>query len=186
MCEPTTIMLVAAALSAAGTASQGQAAKKAAEANARVQTIMANDALERGKAAEASQRRKTAALKGKQAAMFGAGGGEVNTGGALEILADTAQFGELDALRIRSNSEREAFSFLSAAAISRSQGKNAATSANLSAAGTVIGASGAVAGKWQTFRADNPTGTFGNFLTGSTPTSAFDPTGGIAIGGISG
>ena len=181
MCEPTTWIMVAGMLvSAAGSASQGQAQKKAAEANAKVQTIMANDAIERGKANEASQRRKTAALKGKQAAMFGASGGEINTGSSLEILADTAQFGELDALRIRSNAEREAFGFLSAAAISRSEGKNAQTSGNLKAAGSIIGAAGVVSGKWDVFKADNPTGTFGNFLTGSE----VQPAPGLAIGGI--
>jgi hypothetical protein len=180
MCEPTTwIMVAGMVISAAGSASQGAAQKKAAEANAKVQTIMANDALERGKAAEASQRRKTAALKGQQAARFGAGGGEVNTGSALEILADTAEFGELDALRIRSNAEREAFGFLSAAAISTAQGKNAQTSGNLKAAGSIIGAAGMVSGKWDVFKADKPTGTFGDFLSGNDPVP-----GGIAIGGI--
>ena len=180
MCEPTTWLLIASTvIGAAGQASQGAAAKKAAEANAKVQTIMANDALERGKAAEASQRRKTAALKGKQAAMFGASGGEINTGSSLEILADTAQFGELDALRIRSNAEREAFGFLSAAAISTAQGKNAQTSANLSAFGTVLGGAGAVSGKWDVFKADNPGSSFGEFL-GFQP----KPAGGLPIGGI--
>lgn len=164
MCEPVTWLIIGGTLLAAGQVYQGQAAKKAGDANARVQTILANDAIERGKAKEASQRRKTAALKGRQAVVFGASGGEINTGSALEILADTAQFGELDALRIRSNAEREAFGFLSGAAISRAAGKNARTTSILNAAGTLITTGATVGSKWNAFQLDNPNKTFGQFL----------------------
>lgn len=171
MCDPTTALLVSGlVLTGTGQITQGIAQKKAADANAHVQRIMATDALERGKAKEASQRRKTAALKGKQAAMFGASGGEVNTGSALEILADTAQFGELDALRIRNNAERESFAHLSSASISEAQGKNARTAGIIKGVGTLITAGTAVSGKWDAFKADNPDSgaSFGDFLTGNT------------------
>ena len=170
MCEPTTwIMLASALVGVVGQVQQGQASKAAGKANARVQSIMAADAIARGEADEASQRRRTAAFKGRQAAAFGASGAEINTGSALEILADTAQFGELDALRIRSNAEREAFGFLSGAAISRAAGENAATSANLAGFGTVLGAGGMVSEKWSVWKADNPSGSFGGFLTNTPP-----------------
>ena len=173
MCEPTTWLIIGTTVIGAGAQiATGQAQQSAANANARVQEIMAADAIDRGNAAEASQRRRTAALKGQQAARFGASGGEINTGSSLEILADTAQFGELDALRIRSNAEREEFAFLSGAAISRSQGKNAATTANLSAFGTLLGGAGKVSARWDVFKADNPGGSFGEFLGFGLP----DPT----------
>lgn len=158
MCEPTTIiMLVGAAIGAAGQVQAGRAANETAKANAHVQRIMADDAIARGAADEASQRRKTAALKGRQAAIFGASGGEINTGSSLDILGDTAQFGELDALRIRNNAEREAFALEAGANISLAQGKNAKTSGNLSGAGTLLGGiggamgGGTVSSKWSSF-----------------------------------
>ncbi len=181
MCEPTTWLLIfSTVIGAAGQVSAGQAAKKAGDANARVQTIMAADAIDRGKAAEASKRRETAARKGRQAAVFGASGAEINTGSSLEILADTAQFGELDALRIRSNAEREAFGFLAGAAISRAAGKNARTSANLTAAGTLLGGAGKVSAKWDVFKADG--GTFGEFLGfgGTEAVVATGPSSGVS------
>lgn len=188
MCDPVTWLIIGSTvLTATGQIQQGRAASKVGEANARVQEILAADAITRGKADEASQRRKTAAFLGQQAAAFGASGGEINTGSSLQILADTAQFGELDALRIRSNAEREAFGFLSGAAISRAQGKGLRQSAFLSAAGTVLGGASKVASKWQTFKADNPDASFGNFLgfgntSGFTPETIVDPfagTGGV-------
>ena len=164
MCDPVTLTIIGATLLAGGQVAQGVAAKKAGDANARIQTIMANDAIERGRAAEASKRRETAARKGRQAAVFGASGAEINTGSSLEILADTAQFGELDALRIRNNAEKEAFGLLAGAAISKAQGINARTSSFLKAAGTLITGGSVVSSKWNTFKADNPDSSFGQFL----------------------
>lgn len=166
MCNPVLFMIAGGILTAGGAISQGRAAEAAGKANARVQNIMAADARDRGAADEASKRRETAALSGKQAAMFGASGGEINTGSSLEILADTAQFGELDALRIRSNAEREAFAHESAAAIYLAEGKNAKTSSYMSAAGSLLGTAGKVSSKWNVFKTDNPGSSFGDFLKG--------------------
>jgi hypothetical protein len=174
MCEPTTwIMIASAVFGAVGQQQQGAAAKSAAEANAKVQLIMADDAIARGEADVASQRRITNAAKGSQIAKFGASGAEINTGSSLEIIADTAEFGKLDELRIRSNAEREAFAHRSAAAIGQSVGSNAATTANLSALGTVLGAGGKVSSQWQLFSADNPGSTFGDFMGGNAVSRDF-------------
>lgn len=164
MCDPVIWTIIGTTVLAGGQIAQGQAARKAGDANARIQTIMAEDALERGRAREASKRRETAARKGRQAAVFGASGAEINTGSSLEILADTAQFGELDALRIRNNAEKEAFGLMAGAAISRTQGKNAQTSSFLNAAGTLITGAAVVSSKWNVFKADNPGSSFGQFL----------------------
>ena len=166
MCEPTTILLIASTVIAAGGAvAQGVAANNAGKANARVQEIMAADAIKRGNADEASQRRITKSALGKQRARFAASGAEANTGSAAEIQADTAEFGELDALRIRNNAEREAFALEAGAAISRSSGKNALLSGVLKAGGSLIGGAGKVSSKWDVFKADNPDASFGEFLT---------------------
>lgn len=169
MCEPTTIILaVGAVIGAVGQVRAGRAANETAKSNAQVNRIMADDALARGAADEAAQRRKTASFKGEQAAIFGASGAEINTGSSLDILADTAEFGELDALRIRNNAEREAFGFEAGARISETSGKNAQTTGALTGAGTLIGGAGAVSSRWKVFKANNPSaavpaamGTFG-------------------------
>lgn len=173
MCNPALIQMGIAVVGAIGQQQAGAAAKKAAEANAKIQTIMADDALARGKIEEASQRRKTAAFKGRQAAAFGASGAEINTGSSADILADTAALGELDVLRIRSNAEREAFAHLSAAAIGTSAGINAQRTANVSSFGTILSGAGKVSSQWNVFKADNPGSSFGNFLGfGNSPAAA--------------
>lgn len=165
MCSPTLFLIGGTALTGAGQVQAGIAANKAGEANARIQTIMAADARDRGRADEAEVRRRNAGFIGRQAAGFGASGAEINTGSSLEILGDTAQLGELDALRIRNNAEREAFAFETGAEISRTQGQNARTSSFLSAGGTVLTGGSLVAERWQRFKADNPSGTFSSFLS---------------------
>ena len=132
---------------------------------------MADDARDRGEAAVEQQRIKTAQIKGKQAATFGAGGGEINTGGAVSILADTAQFGELDALTIRANAEREAFAFESGAAISLAEGRNARTTGFLQAGGTLLTGGSELSSRWKLFKktqiaAGNQNPSFTSFLLG--------------------
>ena len=168
MCEPTTILLIGTALSAGGAIYQGVAAKKAGEANARVASILAKDAIDRGEADAASQRRKTAAFHGNQLSKFAASGAEVNTGSSAEILADTQEFGKLDEERIRNNAEREAFSLLAGGSIAKAQGDAAFTSGILQAGGTALSGGSAVASKWQAFKVDNPGSSFGSFLAGTT------------------
>ena len=168
MCDPVTWAIVGTLVTATAAVQGGLAAQAAVNANARVQQYMADQAREIGEADVAEQRRQTAALSGRQAAGFGASGGEINTGSSLQILADTAEFGELDALRIRSNAERQAFAFESAAAISRAEASNARTGGFLAAAGTLITGGAAVASKWKVFKKDSLaagiTPTFGSFL----------------------
>ncbi len=135
MCEPTTWIMLA---SLAMTAISGQQQRSAAKANEEAGKILAEDAIDRGEADEEAHRRTIAAFKGKQAAIFGASGAEINTGSSAEILADTAQIGELEALRIRNNAEREAFGFLVGVNISAERARSAVFSTILTSASTVI------------------------------------------------
>lgn len=164
MCNPALLFVASTALTVGSQVQQGMALKSAGDANAQIQRRFATDALKRGAAEEQDMRLRTAGLIGEQAAAFGASGAEINTGSSLDILGDTAELGELDALRIRNNAQREAYAHLAGASLSEAEGANAATSSYLNAAGTLIGGAGQVSGKWNIYKKDNPGSTFGDFL----------------------
>lgn len=86
----------------------------------------AADAIARGKEAETRQRQATRGLIGAQRATLAAQGIDVSTGSALDVQADTAALGELDALTIRNNAAREAFGYRVQAMDYRNQGAMAA------------------------------------------------------------
>lgn len=160
MCEPITLSSVAAwgsiaaaGISAYGMYQQGQSQKalgeynaKVSENNAIVQQQAAEDARRRGDIAEDAQRRQTRQMLAAQRAAIGAQGGVLTDQSTEAILADTAQFGELDALTVRNNAAREAWGLevganntLAQAEASRFQGQAASRAASLSAVGTLIG-----------------------------------------------
>lgn len=139
MCEVATATLAltaaATAMSAYGMYAQGQQQQKQAEyqaavannnaivanQNAAIQDRAAQDALARGRIDEQQHRLKVAQMKGSQRSALAASGVQVDTGSALDVVADTALMGEMDALTIRSNAEREAYSFLVGAYNARAQ-----------------------------------------------------------------
>lgn len=117
----------------------------------------AQDAIKRGQAEEARHRLQVAQLKGTQRSVLAASGVELDDGSALDILGDTAELGELDALTIRSNAEREAYQ-------ARVQGMNYAAEAGLhsyaaestnpflSAGSALFSGLGSVADKWYSYK----------------------------------
>jgi hypothetical protein len=131
---------------------QGQSQKKqyayqaaVAENNAKVAEWNAQDAIERGEIAEKQHRLKVSQVQGKQRSALASGGVEVDAGSALDVLEDTAYFGEMDALTIRSNSQREAYKYKVNAQNKRAQaglysmtGRSAATAGNIGAAGSLL------------------------------------------------
>mgnify|MGYP000338322025 CR=1 FL=1 len=94
---------------------------KVAENNAKVGEWEAQDALDRGRIAEQQHRLKVSQLKGQQRSALAASGVELDSGSALDVLSDTAYFGEMDALTIRSNSERQAWKARVGASNSRAE-----------------------------------------------------------------
>lgn len=121
----------------------------------------ADDARARG-AVEADKRRAQAQqLIGRQRAALAGNGVEVDTGSALDITSDTAAAGELDALTVRANAEREALgyetnasNFGAQAGLSDFQASNSdATLANI---GTLLGGAGSVADKWYKYEGSKP------------------------------
>lgn len=122
----------------AGQVFQGQAATAQARAGAQAANYQAaiarrnqeianraaEDAIARGKAATGRKALQTRQFIARQRVAQAGLGQTVDVGSALDLTADTAAFGKLDELTIRSNAEREALGF-------RTQGLNFGASAEL-------------------------------------------------------
>ena len=126
----------------------GQYQAKVAANNAMIQERLAEDALQRGDIAEQRHRQSVAQFQSQQRAAMGASGIDLGSGSASDILADTSMMGELDALTIRSNAEREAWSRRVGAQNYRAQGRLARTTGRNQAIGTILSTGGKVAGQW--------------------------------------
>jgi hypothetical protein len=121
--------------------------------NARVADLQASDALVRGAEAESRFRTTVRGAIGTQRAGFAGANIDVGFGSAVDVQADAAFLGELDALTIRANATREAWGFnvgaedmRRRALITRREGVNLeaagrinAGAANAQAIGTLIG-----------------------------------------------
>lgn len=156
MCDPITIATTVGAISSVAQGysayQQGKYQEGVAKFNARQ---LENEAIQTknvGTEREMEHREKVQQLIGQQRAQIGASG--VTFSGSAEQLLESSELqGEVDALRIRSNFERQAQSLEQQAELTEQQGRaaraagrSALTGSLLSAAGTVAG--GAVAGKW--------------------------------------
>lgn len=153
MCAPAAVLLpwaigamaVGTGVSVYGQVQAGRAQRKVANYNARVQEIAARDAEHRGRIEEGKQREGTARLLAAQRARLAAGGVDIDSGSALELLTGTAEVGEMDALTIRSNAAREVWGLRTGAGLTRAEGQHAYT------AGVLGGISTAASGAAQTF-----------------------------------
>lgn len=116
---------------AARRASESQA--QLAEYNAAVAALQAEDTVKRGEQDVHRFRSRTRILVGEQRAAFAAGNVDVGYGSTVDVQADAAYLGELDALTARTNAAREAWGFRveaedlrQRAAIARQEGEAAA------------------------------------------------------------
>ena len=163
MCDVTTGVLIASTLFGAhqanqqGQFQQGIANYNAdvANNNAIVQSRLAEDAIKRGEREELQHRLRVAKLKGDQRAAFGASGVDVGTGSPLVVASDTDALGELDALTIRNNAQREAHShqvaatnYTNEASLQRQQGDLSASAGRSNAAGTLLTGGARVSESW--------------------------------------
>jgi len=122
--------------------------------NAQVADLQAEDAIARGADDESRLRGQVRGIIGAQRAAGAANKVDVGFGSTLDVQADAAFLGELDALQVRSNAQREAWGYKvdaenlrRQANITRKEGVAAAasgrqqkTQAYLGAANTVLGA----------------------------------------------
>ncbi|HCC6168421.1 hypothetical protein [Atlantibacter hermannii] len=115
MCNPAlALVAVTVASSAASMYSQRQQSKyqsAVADQNADIAESQAQDAVNRGNIEADQRRREMRQRAGTAAATMGATGAELSSGTALDVFADNAQFGTLDALTTVNNAQREAYGY---------------------------------------------------------------------------
>lgn len=79
------------------------------ERNAEVSEMQARNAQERGARETTAHRRRVKSMIGSQRSSAGASGVLVDAGSTLDVVSDTATYGELDAQTIRRNASMEAW-----------------------------------------------------------------------------
>lgn len=169
------VTAVATGVSVYSSVQQGKQARAAAayqEAVARNNKIYAEraaqDAEARGKQQEEQQRIQTQQMIGRQRAALASNGVLVDEGTSLDLIGDTAMFGELDALNIRGNAQREALGYRQAGSNFDQQAYLASQSGRgygWDVAGTALGGAGSVASKWYDF---NKAGAFDGLFGSQT------------------
>jgi hypothetical protein len=108
-------LIVAAAGTTYGVVASNQQANYQADIenqNKKTALLAAADAIHRGDIAETAARTRTRLLISKQRAGFAAAGVELGSGSPASTTADTAMFGEMDALTIRNDAAREAWGYV--------------------------------------------------------------------------
>ena len=123
----TAALLTAAGLSAAGSISQGRAAKKQAQFEAGISEQQAQREREISAAEEGDFRKKQSAILAERRAALGGAGVQLSTGTPLLASEDFAAEVELQARRIRSGGQTRATRLEQEAALRRAAGRNAQT-----------------------------------------------------------
>jgi|8_EtaG_2_1085327.scaffolds.fasta_scaffold25179_3 hypothetical protein len=120
--------VASAAMGAMSSMQQAQAAQdqanyqaQVARNNAIIAQQQADDVQLLARMEESEYRTQVKGFKGKQRSILAGSGFEANEDDALDILADTAEIGEVDALKIRNKGKREAHRFHLAAQSGQAQ-----------------------------------------------------------------
>lgn len=143
------VSLVGAGVSAAGSIKQGKIDEETAQHNAQLASYQADDALSRGNVQEMQYRRQLAQLIGKQRNEIGARNVEAR-GSALDLLEDSAQLGEEDALTIRNDAARQAWGYRNQASEASRFGEQSKLNANARAGSTLLTGAAQSYGQWKT------------------------------------
>ena len=141
MCGPVAFVAASIAISAMQAYNQhqqGKYAKAVANQNADIAEAQAEDAVNRGNIAADQRRREMRQRQGTQAATMGATGADLGSGNALDIFADTAQFGTLDALTTVNNAQREAYGYQVQGMNATAQGNAAQSQARAAVTQTIL------------------------------------------------
>lgn len=157
------------AAQAAAARNQSQAAMYQAQVAQNAQKVaewQAADAVKRGEVAEEQRRTKTKLQIGAQRAALASMGADIGSGSNLDIIGDTAEVGEMDALTIRGNAQRDAYErkMVAAtaggdAAMQQFAGANLAARANsyesnswIGVGANLISGASSVADKWTMYK----------------------------------
>lgn len=149
MCWVAAIPLAVGALGAVGQLKAGQEANRTGQINAQLATAQADDALSRGGVEEGRYRRQVAQIAGAQKAEIGARNVKGDSGTALDLLSDTAQIGEEDALTLRNESAREAWGYKFQANEQSRYGRSALRNSYASAGSTLLTGGAQAYGMWK-------------------------------------
>lgn len=156
----TVSTVIGSATEAYGSVKEAKATKQAAaenaasyEQNRAFAEAQAADAIARGRDNERRARLATRVFLGAQRARLAANNVRLDQGSALDIQMDTAMMGELDAITIRNNAQREAMGYKQSAANYGTQANLTRRAGNdispfLSAVPSVVSGAGSVADKW--------------------------------------
>ncbi|WP_289296350.1 hypothetical protein [uncultured Reyranella sp.] len=149
----------------AASAAQAQAVYQAqvARQNEELMRRQAADAIQRGQVAEQNRRSLMQQQIGQQTAAL-AGQGTDFTGTETDILGDTRAAGELDALTIRANADREAYAYrLQGLGLANEATLQSARAANstyspsyLGAGASLLAGASTLSDKWRRFQTDDP------------------------------
>jgi hypothetical protein len=143
--------VIGGVVSGIGAKQQADAQANAANYNAAVARNAALFAQQQGEVNAQANDRKTAAMIGRQRAVYAAGGIDVNSGSPLDIQADTADFGRLNSLTIRNNAARDAYGYQANANLDEASASNYEQAGNTALIGSLIGTAGSVGSKWSSF-----------------------------------
>lgn len=152
MCNPVAIVMVATTLISGAVSYQSSKNsqrynEEVAEQNMKVSNAKAIDEERLGQIEAQEKRLETRMKIASQVVGFGAQNVE-QTGSALDILGDTAMFGEIDQTRIRANAQRRAWGYRMQSHDIDSSSRLAGYQGRMDRAGTILSTAGGVAGAW--------------------------------------
>lgn len=154
MCNPALALAIAStAIAARGQYVSGKFQEAQAKTNEQIAETQALDATRRGQIAEDEQRARVRQVLGTQRAILAANAVSASTGSPLALLADTARYGELDALTVRNNAAREAYGYRIEGMNARSRGQFARLEGNYGAGSTLLAGGAQAYGIWRNTKA---------------------------------
>lgn len=125
-------------VSAQATRAQGEYQKRISELNAKTLDAKAEEAIKRGEKDAMTKGQETRRFIGEQKAAMAAGGIDLSSAQATNLLSETETIGAADMANLRSNAWQEAWGFKSEAVSTRGQGEMQNYAAQNTARSTLI------------------------------------------------
>ena len=145
MCDIMTALAVAgSAVSASASMQQAEDARNMAAYNKQVRDYQAQDTLARGAVEEQKQREQGRQLMGRQRAAMGASGVMADSGSFGDVLVQSSEMSERDALTIRNNAMRAAWGYRTQSAAEQFEGEARARAYEGRAVGSLLSGAGDV------------------------------------------
>lgn len=141
------VTLLSGAVSYSASKTSQAYSEQVADQNKQVAEAQAIDAERLGQIEANERRLRTRLQMASQSVGFGAQNVE-QTGTALDILGDTAMFGEIDVQRIQANAQRKAWGFRMQGHEIESQKRLMQYQGKVDRTGTILSTIGGVAGAW--------------------------------------